>query len=100
MRHERLSAEDATDHRDSLYGESNHATGSTRDERELYGEPRHEIGSQDDEQTLYGEPQHETSETPDLPDLELLFARMRAESLAGATVLATRTSSTATPTER
>lgn len=57
------------------------------DERKLYGEPRHEIGSTRSEKHLYGEPQHETREGSDLPDVELLFARLELESLPGPTVL-------------
>lgn len=100
MKFERPSAEDETERHDSLYGEANHATGSARDERAFYGEPHHEVESQRDEQTLYGEPQHETGENLELPDIELLFARMRAESLSGPTVLTARDSSTVQTTEQ
>lgn len=69
-----------------MYGESDDRTRTPRDERALYGEPCHEDGPSCDEQTLYGEPQHETNEVRELPDLELLFARMRVETTAGPTV--------------
>ncbi|WP_135823588.1 hypothetical protein [Halorussus ruber] len=86
---------------DSLYGESSHDTRGPSDERVLYGEPCHETETSYDEQTLYGEPQHETrDEQRELPDLDLLFARMRAESAAGPAVLPPRSeSSTAETTE-
>ena len=101
MSFKRPSGEDETRGHDSLYGEPSHATESTRDERALYGEPRHEVESRrDDERVLYGEPQHETPEDPELPDVELLFARLRTESVPGPTVLTTREPSTARTTER
>jgi hypothetical protein len=91
MSFQRPSSDDGTKSVDSLYGESNHDTSKASDERVLYGEPCHETGSECDEQTLYGEPQHETrDEDRELPDLELLFARMRAESAVGPTVLPPR----------
>jgi hypothetical protein len=86
---------------DSLYGESSHDTREASDERVLYGEPCHETETKYDEQTLYGEPQHETrDEERELPDLDLLFARMRVECITGPAVLPPRTeSSTAETTE-
>ena len=100
MKFERPTAEDEASRGGSRYGEANHESEATGDERTLYGEPCHEMGSRYDEQTLYGEPQHETSENPELPDVELLFARMRVESVAGPTVLATRDASAVQTTER
>jgi len=84
---------------DSLYGESSHDTREASDERVLYGEPCHETATNYDEQTLYGEPQHEIrDEQRELPDLDLLFARMRAESAAGPAVLPPRAKSSAAET--
>lgn len=102
MRYERPSTDDDAGSVDSLYGESSSETESAPDERTLYGEPCHETGSECDEKTLYGEPQHEIpDENRELPDLDLLFARMRAEAPSGPTVLPTRSdSSPATPTEQ
>lgn len=72
------SSSEFGDGADSRHGDADRGT---RDEQCLYGEPCHEVRSGDDEQHLYGEPQHETREDErELPDLELLFARMRAES--------------------
>lgn len=105
MSFQRPSTNDGMESVDSLYEESNddiHEAESRCDERVLYGEPCHEAESKCDEQTLYGEPQHETrDEDRELPDLELLFARMRAESAAGPTVLPPRSDTpTAKTTER
>lgn len=102
MSFQRPSSDDGTESVDSLYGESSHDTRETSDERMLYGDPCHEAESKCDEQTLYGEPQHETrDENRELPDLELLFARMRADSAVGPTVLPPRSEpSTAETTER
>ena len=100
MKFERPSAEDETERHGPRYGDANHATESTRDERRLYGEPCHEVESNDDEQTLYGEPQHETREDAELPDVDLLFARMRIESFAGPTVVTSGETSAVQPTER
>jgi hypothetical protein len=75
----------------SLYGEPERENQRVHDEQRLYGEPCHEVRSDRDEQALYGEPQHETpEESSDLPDLELLFARLRAEPATGPTVFADR----------
>lgn len=58
------------------------------DEKRLYGEPCHEVRSGRAEQRLYGEPQHETREgDSELPELELLFARMRADAGVDRTTL-------------
>ncbi|MFC7081912.1 hypothetical protein [Halorussus caseinilyticus] len=102
MKYERPSTEDTTGSASSLYGESNHEAEGSRDERTLYGEPCHEVESDRNEQTLYGEPQHESQdERRELPDVDLLFARMRAESVTGPTVLPPRLESqTANTTER
>ena len=100
MKFERPSAEGEAGRDDSRYGEANHARKATGDERALYGEPCHETESRSHEQTLYGEPQHETGENPELPDIELLLARMRVESVSGPTVLAARNSTTAGTTEQ
>ncbi|UPV75713.1 hypothetical protein M0R89_06515 [Halorussus limi] len=101
MRYERPSTDDDTGSVDSLYGESSYETADTPDERKLYGEPCHETGSEYDEQTLYGEPQHETrDEDRELPDLDLLFARMRAEAPEGPTVLSGRSDSSPATTEQ
>ena len=68
---------------DALFGDEREDR-EVHDERKLYGEPCHEVESDRDEQTLYGEPQHETpEESRELPDLELLFARLRAECTTG-----------------
>ncbi|WP_137284084.1 hypothetical protein [Halorussus salinisoli] len=91
MKYEQPSTEDTTGSASSLYGGSSRGTDETRDERTLYGEPCHEVESERDEQTLYGEPQHEIpEERRELPDIELLFARIRTESTAGPTVLPPR----------
>lgn len=100
MKSEGPSAESETERRDSLYGDAKHATGQTWDEQQLYGEPCHEVESNDHEQTLYGEPQHETRENPELPDIELLFARMQVESFARPTVLTARETSAVQTTEQ
>lgn len=102
MSFQRPSINDGTESVDSRYEKSNYDIRESNDERVLYGEPCHEAESKYDEQMLYGEPQHETrDEDQDLPDLELLFARMRAESVAGPTVLPPRSkTSTAETTER
>lgn len=70
---------------DSQFHESERTARRTRDERELYGTACHEVDENCDERALYGEPQHETCE---IPNLELLFVRMRAESATGPTVTA------------
>ncbi|PSQ50212.1 hypothetical protein BRD15_02150 [Halobacteriales archaeon SW_6_65_15] len=78
MRHQRPSNEYGKDGTDSRYDDAGR---SSHDEQCLYGEPCHEVQTGRDEQRLYGEPQHETREdSSELPDLELLFVRMRAES--------------------
>lgn len=75
---------------DALFGDEREDR-EVHDERKLYGEPCHEVESDRDEQTLYGEPQHETpEESRELPDLELLFVRLRAESPTGPTVYPTQ----------
>src|SRR6056297_2021448 len=90
MRYERPSTDDDAGSVDSP-SESSYETADTLDERRLYGEPCHEVTSEHDEQMLYGEPQHETpSEDRELPDLELLFARIRADGPARPTVLPDR----------
>ncbi|WP_128476964.1 hypothetical protein [Halorussus pelagicus] len=101
MRYERPSTDDDAGSVDSL-SESSYGTADTLDERRFYGEPSHEVTTGCDEQTLYGEPQHETlGEDRELPDLELLFARIRAEGPAGPTVLPDRPDiPTATTTEQ
>ena len=102
MSFQRPSIDDGTESTHSLYGESSQGTREANDERTLYGDPCHEAESRHDEKTLYGKPQHETrDEDRELPDLELLFARMRAESVAGPTVLPPRSGpSTVETTER
>jgi hypothetical protein len=101
MRYERPSTDDDTGSVDSLYGESSHEIADGSDERTLYGEPCHETGSNYDEQTLYGEPQHETRDGDrELPDLDLLFARLRAEAPAGPIVLPNRSDSPRVTTEQ
>jgi hypothetical protein len=101
MSFQRPSSDDGTKGVDSLYGESSHGGHETDDERTLYGEPCHETESRYDEQTLYGEPQHETREEDrELPDLELLFARMRAESAVGPTVLPPRSGTSSAETTK
>lgn len=67
---------------DSWYGESEHTTRRPHDERTLYGKPCHETDGGCNERALYGKPQHEPSEPPNLPDIELLFVRMRAEAMS------------------
>lgn len=87
MRYQRSSSA-VGDGADSRHGDADRGT---RDEQCLYGEPCHEVQSNRDEQTLYGDPQHETREdSSDLPDLELLFARMRVESGTGPTAVTGR----------
>ncbi|WP_276299550.1 hypothetical protein [Halorussus lipolyticus] len=99
MSFQQPSSDDGRARVDSLYGESSNDTREASDERTLYGEPCHETGSEYDEQTLYGKPQHETRDDErELPDLELLFARMRAESAAGPAVLPPRAESTSAET--
>ena len=98
MSFQRSSTDGGTKGVDSLYEESSHDGHEADDERTLYGEPCHETVSGCDEQALYGEPQHEThDEDRELPDLELLFAQMRAESGVDSTVLSPR--SEASPVE-
>ena len=93
MRYERPSTERREERAESLYGDSGPESDGGHDERELYGEPRHEVERDRDEQTLYGEPQHETRDDDrELPDLELLFVRMRTEA-SGPTVLPDRSRS-------
>lgn len=70
----------------SPYGESDPEVREASDEQRLYGEPCHEQAPDRNEQTLYGEPQHETREARELPDLELLFVRMQAQSATGPAV--------------
>ena len=90
MRFHSSSSEYGEDHADSHYGDAGR---DERTEQCLYGEPCHEMGSGRDEQTLYGEPQHETrEESNELPDLELLFARMRVDSGTSPTTASGRSS--------
>lgn len=96
MRYEGPSIDDTTARHDARGGES--AENRTRDERKLYGDPCHEVATGRDEQTLYGEPQHETRQNDEDPDL--LFARLRTESLAGPGASTSRDSPTASATER
>lgn len=99
MRHQQPSTEAGTG-TDSLYGESDDRTRALDDERALYGEPCHEDGAGCDEQTLYGEPQHETgTDAEEVPDLDLLFVRMRAEPITGPTAVFQQDDSPAATTE-
>lgn len=91
MRYQRPSRERGEKRTDSLGGDAERESREVEDERTLYGEPCHEVRPERDEQTLYGEPQHETSEeSRELPDLDLLLARLRAESTTGPTAYPTQ----------
>lgn len=110
MRHHHISSERADETPESVFSESHREGQSPRsvhkstrsvhkgdrpyDERRLYGEPCHEDESGCDEKQLYGEPQHEIrEENEEIPDIELLFARLRAESTTDPVVLSSRSES-------
>ncbi|WP_135827325.1 hypothetical protein [Halorussus halobius] len=75
------STDTATPRSDSPRTDSTDAIERPRDERELYGQPCHEVDPDCDERALYGDPQHEPADRSDVPDVELLFVRLRAASV-------------------
>ena len=85
MSHQRPATRADTGTVRSIDGDRDDGGRAATDEQQLYGTPCHEDGAGCDEQTLYGEPQHET-DLDELPDVELLLARLESEAGPGSPV--------------